>query len=82
MTDTKMHHGQLKASILWNFHATPRELLLILKGLANRLDEDELAEAEALGDRLSRERVNQTRNVMLAIDKLEKNLDSKGAASA
>lgn len=82
MSDTKMHHGHLTASILWNFHVTPRELLLVLKGLGDRLDEDELMEAAALGDRLSRERINQTRNVMLAIDKLEKNLDAKGVASA
>jgi hypothetical protein len=82
MSETKMYHGHLTASILWNFHVTPRELLLVLKGLGDRLDDDELAEAEALGDRLSRERINQTRNVLLSIDKLEKNLDAKGAPPA
>lgn len=80
MNDSKMHHGHLTASILWNFYVNPRELLLVLKGLGGRLEGDELKEAEALGDRLSRERINQTRNVMSSIDKLEKNLDAKEAA--
>lgn len=82
MTDTKIHHGHLTASLLWNFYVTPKELLLILKGLGDRLEDADLAEAEALGDRLSRERINQTRNILGSIDKLEKNLDAKTASKA
>lgn len=82
MNEPKLHHGHLSASILWTFYASPRELLLILKGLGDRLEDEELEEAQQLCDRLTRERVNQTRNAMAAIDKLEKNLDAKGEPPA
>jgi hypothetical protein len=82
MADIKLHHGHLTASLLWNFYVTPKELLLILKGLGDRLEDADLAEAEALGDRLSRERINQTRNILGSIDKLEKNLDAKATSKA
>jgi hypothetical protein len=82
MTDTKIHHGHLTASIMWNFHVTQKELLLVLKGLGNRLTDDDLAAAQDLGNRLTRERINQTRNILQSIDKLEKNLDAKELAAS
>jgi hypothetical protein len=43
----------LRITMDWSIDLTTRELLLVLKGLGGRLRDDEIAEAKALGDRLS-----------------------------
>lgn len=59
----------------WRLALTTPELRLVLKALGGRLRPEEVEEANALGDQLSRSRAQATTAAMQEADKLMQNLD-------
>jgi hypothetical protein len=57
----------------WAFTVTKREMLLILKGLGGRLkSKEDIADAEALGDHLTRIKIDALKSIT---DRLEKAME-------
>lgn len=70
--------AQLDLHNIWQLDLSTEELNLTLRALRNELRDDELSVAQELADTLARARVGATTNKLKAIEKLDRNLRSKG----
>lgn len=61
------HAPELGMHVTWVFKLSKRDSLLVLKALGGRLSEDEVAEAKALGDRLTVLRANDATQYQQAL---------------
>jgi hypothetical protein len=72
--------AQLSPQIVWDVKLTSQELLIILMSLGNRdMSEEQENLATELCDRLTKMRIDSTRNAMKQIDQLEENMKRKAS---
>jgi hypothetical protein len=72
----------LKSKANWTLELSNDELLLVLKALGGRLQEEEVDEAKALDIRLSRNRATALQRMVATADQITAALDKEGDNAA
>ena len=73
--------SNINVASTWNVTLATEELRLVLKSLGGRLNDEETVEAKALGDKLTAQRVQATKDALRKAERTLEKIESSEVAA-